>query len=589
MSVLRTFFVSLLLSVIPVSLAAQVSPEIEAGELQDHVTYLASDELAGRKPGTPGALAAAEYVREQFRAAGLQLLADDGMQRFPIVTGISAGENSRLAVNDAAATLGESFTPLSFSASAALKAGVVCVGYGFDFETDSGEWRDYADRDVEGSWVLILRGSPDDESGDYDPFSSLRKKALVARDHGAAGVLFAAGPSFDKDDALVELAYQQQQASMDIPVLSITRPLADALLEGRTTAELEKELTAALAPVAVPTRGTVDAEVEMQRHTVDGLNVVGMVDGTDPSLAQECIILGAHYDHLGMGGPGSGSRRPDTSAVHNGADDNASGTAAIIEIAERIAADPLPRPVVVVAFTAEEMGLLGSKHFAANPPVDIGKATLMCNLDMVGRMKEGEKSMTVGGTGTAKGLSTLVEDVITAHGFAAKMSPEGYGPSDHAAFYTRDIPVLFFFTGVHEDYHTPDDDADRLNYPGGVQVADVVADIIAAVAKRQDALAYTEAGPKSRPSTSKRFKVTLGIMPDVSSSESRGLRADAVMPDRPAARAGMKKGDIIVAMEGKPVDGVYQYMDRLSEFKPGQRISVEVLRDGEKVVLIVEL
>jgi hypothetical protein len=589
MNALRTFSVFLLLSVFPISLTAQVSPAIEAEELRDHVTYLASDELAGRKPGTPGALAAAEYVREQFRAAELRLLADDGMQRFPVVTGISAGENSRLAVNDVVATLGETFTPLSFSASAPLKADVVCVGYGFDYEADSSAWRDYADRDVEGSWVLILRGSPDDESGDFDPFSSLRKKALVARDHGAAGVLFAAGPLFDKDDALVELTYQQQEASMDIPVLSISRTLADALLEGRSVAELEKELNEARAPLAVPARGVVNAEVEMVRHTVDAINVVGMIDGTDPALAEECIILGAHYDHLGMGGPGSGSRRPDTSAVHNGADDNASGTAAIIEIAERIAADPLPRPVVVVAFTAEEMGLLGSKYFAEHPPVDIGKAMLMCNLDMVGRMKEGEKSMSVGGTGTAKGLSALVEDVVSAHGFTAKMSPEGYGPSDHAAFYTRDIPVLFFFTGVHEDYHTPEDDADRLNYPGGKLVADVVTDIISDVARRQEALAYTEAGPKSRPATSRRFKVTLGIMPDVSSSESRGLRADAVMPDRPAARAGMQKGDVIVAMEGKPVDGVYQYMDRLSEFKPGQRISVEVLRDGEKVVLIVEL
>ncbi|MDT8322978.1 MAG: M20/M25/M40 family metallo-hydrolase [Bacteroidota bacterium] len=574
---------------LPIALTAQVSSEIGADELREHVTYLASDELAGRRPGTPGALAAAEYVRDQFRAAGLRLLGEDGMQHFSIVTGISAGAASRLAVNDVPATLDETFTPLSFSASTGLNAGVVCVGYGFDYEADSSAWRDYAGREVDGTWVLILRGSPDDESGDYDPFSSLRKKALVARDHGAGGVLFAAGPLFDEDDVLVEMTYQQQEAAMDIPVLSISRTLADALLEGRTVAELEKELNAARAPLAVPTRGVVNAEVEMVRHTVDAFNVVGMIEGTDPALAEECLVLGAHYDHLGMGGPGSGSRRPDTSAVHNGADDNASGTAAIIEIAERIAADPLPRSVVVVAFTAEEMGLLGSKHFAANPPADIGKAVLMCNLDMVGRMREGEKSLSVGGTGTADGLADLVEAVVTRHGFTAKMSPEGYGPSDHAAFYTRDIPVLFFFTGVHEDYHTPDDDADRLNYAGGKLVADVVTDIVTDVARRQEALAYTEAGPKSRPSTSKRFKVTLGIMPDVSSSESRGLRADAVMPDRPADRAGMKKGDVIVAMEGKPVDGVYQYMDRLSEFKPGQRISVEVLRDGEKVVLIVEL
>jgi hypothetical protein len=589
MKLLRSLPLLAAIALLPCTVFAQVSEEITEDELRDHITYLASDELTGRKPGTDGAQAATEYIREQFAAAELKLLAEDGFQIFPIVTSITADAATSLAVGDNAAALNTDFTPLSFTAESTLSAGVVFAGYGFDFETDDDEWRDYEDLDVDGKWVLILRGSPDDESGDFDPFTSLRKKTLVARDHGAAGVLFASGPVFDKDDALVELNYQQQESSMDIPVLSISRTLADALLDGTTVAELEESLNTEREPEEAETRGIVSASVKMDRHSVEGFNVVALIEGTDPAKADQYIILGAHYDHLGMGGPGSGSRRPDTTAVHNGADDNASGTAAIIEIAERLAAAPLARPVLVVAFTAEEMGLLGSKYFVANPPVDISRSTLMCNLDMVGRMPENDRSLSVGGTGTARGLSDIVQSVITRHDFSVQMSPEGYGPSDHAAFYTRDIPVLFFFTGVHEDYHTPDDDVDRINFDGEREIADIVADLITEVAGRSEELAFTEAGPKSRPSTSKRFKVTLGIMPDVSSSETKGLRADAVMKDRPAFRAGMQKGDIIVAMEGKPVNGVYEYMDRLSDFKPGQRISVEVLRDGEKVVLIVEL
>ncbi len=591
MNILIRSSLILLIAAASCDLSAQVSETIEADELRAHVEYLASDALKGRMPGTPGGDSAAAYVRDRFREAGLKLLGDDGYQSFEVVTGIEAGDGCALTVAGEAAERGSSFMPLSFSGEGTLNDEVVCAGFGFDFESDTGAWRDYADLDAEGKWVLILRGSPDDESGDYDPFMSLRKKAMVARDHGAAGVLFTAGPKFDKDDALVELDYQRQESSMDIPVLSITRGIANRLLHQTTVAELEARLVEAKQPLPAACTGSVNATVELVRKSISAHNVVGMIRGSDPALADKYIVLGAHYDHLGMGGPGSGSRRPDTTAVHNGADDNASGVAAVIEIAERLAASPagLKRSVIAVAFSAEEMGLLGSKYFVDHPPVDLGTVTLMANLDMVGRMEEGKKSVSIGGTGTAVDLDSLVSTVTAEQGFSAALSPEGYGPSDHAAFYSRNIPVLFFFTGVHQDYHTPADDADLLNYEGEKQIGDLITDILLRIDGRSEALAYQEAGPKSRPRTSKRFKVTLGIMPDVSGSETRGLRADAVIKGRPADLAGMQKGDIIVAMEGKPVGGIYEYMNRLSEFKAGQRISVEVLRGEEHVVLIVEL
>jgi hypothetical protein len=591
--VMKSFTFAAVLSIIFASpLCAQnpVSANITADELREHVRYLASDALQGRRPGVPGCDEAAEYIRDQFRTAGLRLLGDFGYQNFPIITGITAGQNCTLTVKGEDATLEKDFMPLSFSGQLALDAPVRFAGYGFDFELDSSAWKDYDGLDVAGAWVLILRGSPENENVDFDPFTPLLKKAMVARDHGAAGVLFVGGPAFDKEDVPVELHYQQQEAAMDIPVLSVTRRFAELLLDGRTVADLEKELNAGKRPLRADCTGSARAYVALERRSITGHNVIAIVDGTDEQLRDQYIILGAHYDHLGLGGPGSGSRRPDTTAVHNGADDNASGTAAILELGERIAAEGgLRRSVIVVAFTGEEMGLLGSKYFVSDPPVDLSKMTLMCNLDMIGRFKDADSSINVGGTGTAAELEGLLRTAGGNAGIKLAMSPEGYGPSDHSSFYAKDVPVLAFFTGINEEYHTPEDKAERLNYPGEKRVTDLVYEVVAAVGNRDDALAFRESGPKSRPSTSRRFKVTLGIMPDVSSSGGKGLRADAVVEGRPADLAGMKKGDVIIAMEGKPVNGVYEYMNRLSEFKPGQRISVEVLRGEEKIVLIVEL
>lgn len=572
--------------------AAQVvqHPDIAVEELRAHVTHLASDALKGRKPGTPGADSSAAYIREELRQAGVSLLGDNGFQSFEITTGIKASAESRMRIDGQDGVLDKDFRPISFSGNEAISAPAVWAGYGFDFEKDSSAWRDYEGLDVAGKWVIILRGSPDDKSGDYDPFIPLRVKALAAKDRGAAGIMFVSGPAANPEDKLVELVFQQQDTPMDIPVISVRRSIAEKLLAGKSIGELEAALNREKAPVRAECNGEFEALVDLLPQRITAHNVVGIVHGADPVLKEEYVIIGAHYDHLGMGGPGSGSRRPDTSAVHNGADDNASGTAAVMEVIERIAASrsDIKRSVVVALFSAEEMGLLGAKEFTRNPPVDLTKVRLMCNLDMVGRM-DSARSLSIGGVGTAAGLQELVQGVADRHGLRPAMSPEGFGPSDHAAFYAKDIPVLFFFTGVHDDYHTPDDDADRLNYEGQKLVSDLVFDIVRDVANRGEALAFQEAGPKSRPEGSRRFKVTLGIMPDVSSSDGKGLKADAVMKGRPADLAGMKKGDVIIAMEGKPVTGVYDYMSRLAEFSVGQRISVEVLRDGEKVVLIVEL
>ena len=571
------------------------SSTISANELRKHVTYLAADELEGRKPGSEGGRQAADYIRQQFRSNNLELLAEDGFQQFQVVTAVKAGENNRLTFKDFTGSLGDDFTALAFTENTSLSAPVIYVGYGFEFETDSITHHDYNGIDVSDHWVLVFRGDPDLDNLDspYLPYGSLRSKVLTARDQKAAGVLFVSGVDFDEQDDLIDLYYDGGQKTVGIPVIQIKRQVADLLLSDASTsvAELEQQLNQAEPPEPFLIDMPVNAVTEVIKTEAETQNIVAILPGSDPLLKDEYVIVGAHYDHLGMGGPGSGSRRPDTLAIHNGADDNASGTAALLELAEQSSArrQNLKRSILFISFGAEEMGLLGSKHFTANPLIDLNQVTAMFNLDMLGNYYPDSTVLSIGGTGTAVGLTDLVTKYASAAEIAVNLAPEGYGPSDHASFYTKDIPVLFFFTGAHDRYHTPADDIQFLSYGGEEQVVKLISGLIKDMVNSSEELVFQEAGPKTRTSYRRRFKVTLGFMPDHAAQGITGLRVDVTFPGRPAALAGMKKGDIIVAMEGKPVGDIYEYMHRLSDFKVGQRISVEVLRGEDKIILIVEL
>jgi Zn-dependent M28 family amino/carboxypeptidase len=275
-------------------------------------------------------------------------------------------------------------------------------------------------------------------------------------------------------------------------------------------------------------------------------------------------------------------------AVHNGADDNASGVATIIQLAEKMAGlKSNKRSMIFVAFGAEEMGLIGSKAFVNKPPVETQKMVAMFNFDMVGRLDPATNALSIGGSQTARETEALLNSLNT--GFSLALSPEGVGPSDHASFYLQNIPVFFISTGAHSDYHTPLDDADRINYEGTKKVADYAALLVEDVSNRAQLLTFQEAGPKFQRSRGGRLKVTFGIMPDFAGAEKRGLRIDAVTPGKPADKAGMKKGDIITAIEGKNVGGIHEYMSRLQSLSVGQRVSVDIIRDEKHTVLIVQL
>lgn len=591
---IQFFFVFLL--ILTDVVFAQRNPEITAKELKTDVYFLASDSLKGRKPGTKEADVAANYIRDQFKASGLTLICDNGFQYFEIVQDVTLGDHNDLRFEDFQGTLKKDFMPVAYSSNGTVGNSVVFAGYGFDIDQDSLKWKDYEGLDVKGKWVMLFRGDPemDNNESKFIPFTEIRGKILVAKDHGAAGVLIVTPVNMDKDDKLIGLHSENNDVTAGIPVINIKREVGNMLLKstGYSLDSLEKILNKTRKPKTLVLPIMINASAEIIQKKALAENVVGVIEGTDPVLKNEYLVIGGHYDHLGFGGPGSGSRMPDTVAIHNGADDNASGTAMVIELAGKLAGEKnrLKRSVIFISFSGEEMGLLGSKYFTDHSPVDMKKITAMFNFDMVGRFDKEKNSISISGTGTSLEGDSIIRMYEKALPFTVTHSPDGYGPSDHASFYASGIPVFFFTTGSHMDYHTPFDDADKLDYGKEKEIGDFSYNIIRDVDNLPNALTFHESGKKEGYGRGgRRMKVTLGIMPDFAGTEKKGLRVDGVTKDGPADKGGMLKGDIIISINGMAVGNIYEYMSRLGKLKQGQTISVEVIRKEKHEVLIIKL
>ncbi len=326
-------------------------------------------------------------------------------------------------------------------------------------------------------------------------------------------------------------------------------------------------------------------------------NIMAVIPGKDKRLKHEYIVVGSHYDHLGLGGQGSGSRRPDTLGVHPGADDNASGDAVVLELAKHFRKVRSPRSIIIAFFGAEEQGLVGSKKFLEwmkqqdnqrkNLPDSLKGIVAMVNLDMVGRMRD--NALSVSGTGTSSEFKAMVESVAEQKNLHVSCVPDGYGPSDQASFVAQDIPVLFLTTGGHMEYHTPADIPSTLNYDGMQQTLDYTKELVARLASMPTTPDYISV-PSTQTMKHAKFKVTLGLMPDVmGASTIPGLRADIVVAGKPAHNAGIRSGDIIQEIDGKPLKDINEYMERLSELQAGTTIPVKVLRDGKTMVFQVHL
>jgi aminopeptidase YwaD len=588
-NIIRIFPVFFLLFIWTSNSKAQVTVK----ELRQHIRYLSSDSLLGRLTGSAGDSLAAEYIRSKLLSYGLKPLSGDGLQRFKVTRRVIAGKANSLIINKTPYVNEKDFMPVAFSSNSSLNADIIFAGYGFNINNDSLKWNDYSSIDAKGKWVLILRGDPEPENpkSQFASFSADRNKALVAKDMGAAGVLMVSGLLSDPQDAFEPLGTESY--SVGIPVLRIKKSVADKLLarSGNKIDSLEKKLNSVRKPFAFDLKIKAKGQAEILKETTNTRNVEMILPGEDEKLKNEYIILGAHFDHLGMGGPGSGSRALDTIGIHHGADDNASGVAMMLELAEKFAVTKgsHKRSIVCLAFSGEEEGLLGSKHYADDPSIDLSKVNIMINLDMVGRLNE-TNNLQISGVGTAPGLKDIIYSKTDTSVIKLTLSDEGYGPSDHSSFYGKNIPVLFYFTGAHMDYHTPKDTWDKINYNGMVELSALIYNVATYLASEESRLTFKEAGPKVQAVRYNKGKgVALGIMPDFAGVVKNGLRADFITPGKPAALGGMQKGDIITFIDGKPVNNIQDYMFRMGQLKHGQTISVEVMRGDKKVVLLIQL
>ena len=602
--------------------ASSASPALTAAEtrLKADVSFLAADAREGRAPGTNGIEDAARYIAETFKQYGLKPApgADGYFQRFH-VTGIPRlGEPSELTIFRSddrilKAELKTEFSPLAIGTSGSQEQiPIAFAGYGITAK-DSAlrlDYDDYAGVDVRGKAVLIIRREPQQDREDSpfagtktSDYATFRHKASNAFQHGAAMVLLVndlAGLHGD-EDRLLSLLLAGRSTLTKLPFAMLSRKFADKILAAAgepDLAELEKQIDADLKPRSRVLRGvSLSAKVTINRPSVETENVVGVLEGVGP-LAEETIIIGGHYDHLGRGGSDSGSLSSTSTDIHNGADDNASGTAMVLEMARRLGSRPdrLPRRVVFMAFSGEERGLLGSQYYADHPLYPLASTVMMVNFDMVGRLN-GRSELTMIGTGTSPGIDALVDVLGKSAGLTIKKvsgMTDGFGGSDHQSFYGKNIPVLFAFTGMHPDYHRPSDDSDRINYTGMGRIADYVELIVLDLVRRPERPAFARLASPSRTtrqsaSASAGMSVTMGVMPDYADEAKAGMKITGVRDGGPAAKAGLKGGDTIVRLGGKPISTIYDYMESLKRFKPGDKTDVVVVRDGTEIKIQVVL
>jgi len=573
------------------------SAEIMSFEILAHIKYLASDNLNGRLPGTPGSKLAIDYISKHWEAQGVEPAGTKGYkQPFSFINNVSLGKRNILRIRNSRKQyiVQKDFIPLGSSGNGSINEDVVFIGYGLDIN-DSLSWRDYENVDVQGKWVLLLLDGPDGDSphSPYGRHKTLYNKTIVARDHGAGGVLFVNRLQTIDENNLRTLQYRQSSSTAGLPVIQITHSLANEMLinHGQSIAELRSKLDEQLTPLSFPVDCKVSANVNLKFGKETATNLIGFIEGNDPVLKDEYIVVGAHFDHLGLGGRRSGSLNPDTLIIHNGADDNASGTAGILELSYKFMSNRhlLKRSVLVVCFDAEEKGLLGSKYYVKNPARNISNTAMMVNMDMIGRLND--KPVVLGGVGSSGNFVNIIADASNSHTLEIETNMGGmdFGRSDHASFYRENIPVLFFFTGAHEDYHKPTDDWDKIDYKGEKKILDFIYDLIIDVSQLEKKPAFVEIETNTGNNQNPVFKVTFGIIPAYG-SQKVGLEIDGLSKkDGPAAKAGMKKGDIITAINGKDVRNIYDYMARLTDLKPGQKVKVTINReDGEKE-LILEL
>ncbi len=562
--------------------------------------------MEGRGVGSEGIELAAKYIAGQFAHIGLDPAGDEGtyFQAFSMTLHPRLTDTGRLAFSgdDAERKQGMDFIPFNFSSEESFDGGAVFCGYGVINAEKA--WDDFKDLDLSGGVAVMFEGEPPawaDEDGNPTPHSMHRNKVYNAKDRGAVAVLFVnVEPDAGGKDRLAEFMPEGADA-YGIPAMQVSR----AMIEGRLSAgglasldELQKKLDEGGFVSAGLAHITVSGQAGLKRATAPTRNVLGMLRGQGPH-ADEVVVIGAHYDHLGIRKPmmrrfkaGKLVAEEIRPQIHNGADDNASGTSGLIEIARMFAEGPRPeRSVLFAAFSGEESGLHGSKHYVEHPTVPLDRTAAMLNLDMIGRLAPESDRVTVFGVQCAKEFQEVLEEGGRKAGLTIAPAVDEGGRSDHASFFRKDVPSLHFFSGNHADYHQPSDDSEKINARGGVQIAKLVYHATAGIAglPERPTFQVVKQDKAERKATTTTFRVVMGLTPNYAEDGQPGMAVDAVSPEGPAQVAGMKAGDRIIRINGKSIANVYDYMASTRGNKAGDTVEVVVLRDGKELPLSVAL
>lgn len=575
--------------------------EITGKEVYEHIKYLSSDEMEGRFPGTKGDSLTQSYIENEFRHYGVKPAGSNGyLEPFEMVTDIELkGTNVFSLIIDGNLVpynLQTDFIPLGYSSKGIAEGDLVFLGYGITAPEQN--YDDYKDEngnliDLNGKIVVIMRYSPgqnDPHNNQFEKYEPTRYKTLNARAAGAAGIIYINGPQ-SGDDNLIKLRYDNVMQDAGLPVINCKREIIESVFNNRgfNLDLIQKNIDSLKKPNSFlldNSKALFETDIEPVRVITD--NVIGFIEGNDPVLKKEVIVIGAHKDHLGYGTYGSLYRGADKQ-IHNGADDNASGTAGVLELAQKISANKsnLKRSILFICFAAEEAGLLGSAFFTKSGLYSNYNIVSMLNMDMIGRLTDNK--LIIYGTGTSPVFINLIDSVNKSFNFTITKTPDGLGPSDHSSFYVKDVPVLHFFTGTHTDYHSPSDDVEKINTEGEVKVLDMIYNITMSLDEMKTKpeflkVASTDNEKKSMGSV----KVYVGTIPDYSATVE-GMKLAGVKEGSPAEKGGLMAEDIIIKFGNKDVKNIYDYMYAMGEFKPGDEANVIVLRKNQEVSLKIVL
>lgn len=522
--------------------------KIIVSNLKTHISYLADDKLEGRRTGTPGEKLAMEYISAEFQKIGIEPRGTNGYyQPFPVNDGKQLDPSTHFIINNNHLVLEKDFFPLSFSPDISMEA-LPAIAL----------------QESDMPWFYDLKTGLEENKNNphFDLNDYIRSNVKKAKERGASAIILFNSASIDDQ---LQFNSKDRSEISDIPVLYVKKDAANKYFSDET-ATLD-----------------IKFKVAIGEKNRTGNNIVGYLDNG----AATTVVLGAHFDHLGFGEDGNSMIRTGEKLIHNGADDNASGTAALIELARMLKnSKQKNNNYLFIAFSGEELGLNGSKFFTENPTIDLTSINYMINMDMIGRLNDSTKILTVGGFGTSPKWGSLINTKPKKSSLVIRIDSSGTGPSDHTSFYRKDIPVLFFFTGLHTDYHKPGDDAEKVNYVGEMQIINFINTIISSAGSLNQKLVFTKTR-EVQTGTSARFSVSLGVMPDYTYAGT-GVRIDGVSEGRAAQKAGMQAGDIIVRLGDHSVSSVEDYMRALGKFKKGDSSKVTFKRGAETIEAAVQ-